>query len=224
MINYLVGKVTYIGTKFLLLESNWVGYYIHINNPEMYELNKNKRIFIHKTMKLNNKNEIIHNYYGFVDFASKCMFDWLQNVPNIGPKTALTILKNNVQDLIYYIQTNNVQQLINLPGISEVMAKNICNQLNKITAFSDMKPVRNETSERHMGFDIKELQEALKSLGYDKEAITQSVHALWKQKDANLQDISEALSWCIKNMHQKNEIMPMLDNKNSKEILSDVDK
>lgn len=209
MINYIIGKITYVGTKFILLESNLVGYYINVVKPEQFEVNTNKRIYVAEIIKMNNRNNLTHEYYGFVDLDSKYLFTTLQTVPNIGPKTALSILKNDPKKVMQYIRSGSYEDLSCLPGISLQLAQAICNNLTKtITAKAKTEGLISEeksSNESNLGdFSINEVSGALLKLGYQKPDIEYAINKLSTENQEKITDVSDALSICIQLIYQRN--------------------
>lgn len=214
MINYIVGKITYVGKKFILLESNWIGYYIHVTKPEEYEVNVTKRIYLSEILKLNNRNVLSKEYYGFLDLNSKYLFNLLQSVANIGPKTALSILKNDPKKIIQYIQTNNYDKLSCLPGISLQLAQAICHNLSKtinakwkqeMMTNEDEKsqPTNSELTESEINWN--EISSALLKLGYQRHDIEWVVSKLASDQENKVKDVSDALSICIQLIYQRHQ-------------------
>ncbi|WP_391591553.1 Holliday junction ATP-dependent DNA helicase RuvA [[Mycoplasma] cavipharyngis] len=207
MINYIVGKICYVNSKFLILESNWVGYHINITNPNDFELNATKRIYISEILRMNNKNFISKEYYGFKDLESKILFNMLQNVQGIGPKTAINILKNGARNIINLIKRNDEKELARLPGLNTNLAKNICSALFNTYLTNDPNDKKTDNSNFNSldeKYSIGDLNEALSVLGYNKEDILEAINKFESNnKEPNI-DISTAVAECIKIISNQN--------------------
>ncbi|MCQ2748281.1 MAG: hypothetical protein MJ223_03565 [Mycoplasmoidaceae bacterium] len=65
MYSYIVGKIVSVYKKSIVLESNYIGYFVLVPRSEVFEQGKAVRLYIHKYTYLSNKNAPRENFYGF---------------------------------------------------------------------------------------------------------------------------------------------------------------
>ncbi|MDQ0514163.1 Holliday junction DNA helicase RuvA [Mycoplasmoides fastidiosum] len=208
MINYITGKICYVNSKFIILESNWIGYHINISNPQDFEVNTTKRIYINEVIKLNKQTFISKEYYGFKDLESKILFNYLQNVSGVGPKTAMNILKNGSKNLINLIRQNDDKELSRLPGLNSNLASAICSSLNEVYLTYNTKnnDKKNNGPDLESKYSLGDLNEALSVLGYSKDDILNAINAFESDENSANADISTAVAECVKIIANKNTL------------------
>ncbi len=185
MLSYIIGKIISINKKSVTVESNWTGYVINVTNPESFELGKVKKIYIHKHSVISNKNSLIEDYYGFINYEEKELFLKLISLNGIGPKTAAQILRNDINMLKTFIINKDIKSLTSLNSINERVARQI---IDGVTITS-VKSVPTSTK-------IAELISALKSLGYEKKEIDFAISD--KQIIESKSELSDLISNAIK--------------------------
>lgn len=158
MLSYIIGKIVSINKKSITVESNWTGYVISVACPEVFELGKVKKIYIHKNVSLTTKNNIQESYYGFSNFEEKEMFLRLISLSGIGPKTAIQILRNDINLLKNMLISKDINGLSSLTSINEKIARQMIENID----ISNYKVTNTK---------ISELINALQSLGYEKKEI-----------------------------------------------------
>jgi Holliday junction DNA helicase RuvA len=185
MVSYIIGKIIAINKKSITLENNYVGYNIIVPNLDVYEVGKIKKIYMYKSLSLNNnKNKITEEMYGFDVYESKEMFLKLLQVPGIGYRTAILICSNDIVLLKQLIACKDEESLLLLKGIN---AKNARNILDTITLEQKDIPVNNTTAD---------LVKALKTLGYSHVDIEMALNNIDKSKEELSELISDAIK-CI---------------------------
>lgn len=197
MFEYIVGKVNYSNTNYLILENNFTGYKIWTNNPDEFEKNTTIRLYVYTKIFQSNKGNFVYEYYGFKNILEKIFFENLVSINGIGPKTALNILKNDINFLKDLIRNDDVISLELLPGFSNKIATLVCSQLGY--------KLRNEKKEEVVGSKnnnnnvLTEIISALKALGYKKSDIELAVNVIGPKLDNYVnEDISTAISDAIK--------------------------
>ena len=185
MLSYMIGKIISINKKSITLESNWTGYVINVTNPELFELGKVKKIYLHKHSVISNKNNLVEDYYGFTNYEEKELFLKLITLNGIGPKTAAQILRNDINLLKTFILNKDIKSLSSLTSINERIARQLVDGIT-ITSVNSVS-----TSTK-----IAELVSALKSLGYEKREIDLAISD--KQISESNSDLSDLISNAIK--------------------------
>ena len=86
MYEYLKGIITKITAKYIVLETNGIGYILHVANPYAYsgQINQEAQIYVHQVVR-----EDAHLLYGFRSEDEKKLFLSLISVSGIGPVSAL---------------------------------------------------------------------------------------------------------------------------------------
>ncbi len=186
MVSYIIGKITSLNKKTITVESNWTGYVINVTNPELFELGKVRKIYLHKHTSLTNKNSVNEEYYGFVNYDQKEMFLKLLSLNGIGPKTAVQILKNDLSLIKNMILSKDVKGLSACQSINEKVARQMIDNI-EISSKEGLK-----TNQK-----ISELISALESLGYQKNEIEDVISNKEIIGDASI-DLSDLVSNAIK--------------------------
>lgn len=186
MISYIIGKITSLNKKTITVESNWTGYVINVTAPELFELGKVRKIYLHKHTSLTNKNSVNEEYYGFVNYDQKEMFLKLLSLNGIGPKTAIQILKNDLSLIKNMILNKDVKGLSACQSINEKIAKQMIDNI-EISSKEEFKT----------NAKISELISALESLGYQKNEIEDVISNKEIIGDTSI-DLSDLVSNAIK--------------------------
>ncbi len=113
MYGYIIGKITKITPKYIIVENNGIGYILIVPNPYIFNLNEEYKIFTHQYVR----DDAIE-LYGFKTEPEKDLFLKLISVSGIGPKSALSILATGeVKEIIKAIESRNDAYLRKFPGI-----------------------------------------------------------------------------------------------------------
>lgn len=199
MLNYIVGKITYRNSRFIILESNWTGFHINIVATDNFAINQTKRVYITEILKIHNQIFLNRDLYGFSDLETKLFFNTLQKVDGIGPRTALVILENGTKNIIELIKTNNINELSKLQGLDLNLASEICTTLSGKNLYS-ASPKTNFNkifANEDFVYTDNDIQDTLLVLGYHKDQI-QTAISLFKSANKNQKtDISTAVASCI---------------------------
>ncbi|MSU44664.1 Holliday junction branch migration protein RuvA [Candidatus Nomurabacteria bacterium] len=162
MIGSIKGKIILKTEKYLIVETNGVGYKISVS-PDALSRVKNPpagggteiMLWIHTHVR-----EDILDLYGFLDRQELEFFEMLINVSGIGPKGALGILGiASIETLKKAISTSDISYLTKISGIGKKTAEKIVIEL------------RDKMGEAKTGSSLQgelDVLEALKSLGYSQ--------------------------------------------------------
>ena len=146
------GKVQEINSKFLVIETNGIGYEILVSKPERFALNDDVFLFLYHHIREDDEYLV-----GFLDQEEKDAFKLLLHVNGIGPKSALQILNNiTYKELLIAISNNDLETIEHLPGVSSKTASQI---------FLDLRDFISKTNRENIA-QYKEIKEALKKLKY----------------------------------------------------------
>ncbi|MFV0502738.1 MAG: Holliday junction branch migration protein RuvA [Lachnospirales bacterium] len=182
MINFIKGKIYSIGTDYIIIENNNMGFKVgmsskHIN---MININEEKQIFTHMNVR-----EDDTSLFGFLTFEELNMFKLLISVSGIGPKVALGMLDRFTPDKIMIgIVGDDFNLLSEAKGVGKKTAQRIILDLkdkikgNKVEESGTLDFLDNS----------QDAIDALIALGYSKK---DSEHVIEKvvKKDMSIEDI-----------------------------------
>ena len=140
---YKIGKIVSKNKRYIIFESNNCGDLIYVNNINKFKVGSNLKLFIYKY-----QNEYINNLYGFSSFKERILFDDLLSINGVGPKTALSLLKEGEEMLINIIANKDLENLNNFQN----------KKINKIMPLMLKKPLKN------LGFNQKQINFAIKNV------------------------------------------------------------
>lgn len=211
MYEYIIGKISYSNSNYIILENNFIGYKIFLNGTDLLDKNSFHRIYLYSKISQTSKGNYSFEYYGFKSIADKYFFELLLSLNGVGPKTAMLILRNDLNLLKNLIKTNDIESLSNLPGLNQKLAIIISNQLGyKLRNEIFSKKENNSKDEGCSSNNIPNLISALKSLGYKKNDVEFAINSMQTQlndfNEFELNDlISEAIKIIINNENSSNK-------------------
>ena len=166
MYAYLKGNITKVLPTHLVIEVGGIGYECLTPNPYRFNHLLNASVTLQTQLVVREDAQLL---YGFKDEEEKAMFNSLNKVTGIGPKSALAILATSTpQEIIKAIESENESYLIKFPGIGKKTARQIILDLKGNLVITDETDVFD-----HVSNDL--LDEAVlvfEALGYSKREIT----------------------------------------------------
>lgn len=192
MISYIKGKVLKSNiskdSSVDILTDSGVGYRINIPNTYMIPpKGEEYSLFTHFHVREDN-----NTLYGFEKEEERDFFEQLIDVSGIGPKIGLAIISTYSQkELGDLIMVGDAKSLSKVPGLGLKGAQKIILELRGKVDFE-----QKDTSQDGI---IKELKEALKTLGFTGDQLKEKVEVgeklLTKNKDISIEElIKKALS------------------------------
>ena len=113
MFDYIKGIVKGIGSNYIVIENNNIGFIIYTASPYSFKENEQLCIYTHSHIR-----EDAFDLYGFKTLEERNIFVKLISVKGIGPKGALAILANgDINGLQAAIDSGDVKYLQKFPGI-----------------------------------------------------------------------------------------------------------
>lgn len=184
MFYYIVGKVVYQESNYIVLDNNNIGYTIYVANPFSFNLNEEVKVYLYNQIK-----EDEYSLYGFKTKEEKELFLRLINVKGLGPKMIMPMLATGSPiGIIDAIERENILYLTKFPKIGEKLARQIILDLKgKLTKGEDISTTN--------GFD--ELVNVLESLGYKNAEIKKILPKVNASLDIEDQ-VKEALKLMLK--------------------------
>lgn len=159
---YIIGKVVFLATDFIAVLVNDIAYQIYVPYPNSFLINETYTIYIYQVIK-----EDKHYLIGFKDLIDKEMFTSLISVSGVGPKTALTILKEtNNKELVDAINNEDIYFFKNITGIGNKVASQIILDLKGKLAsnVNNDKVIQVKKTLKNLGFTNKEINEAISNI------------------------------------------------------------
>jgi len=185
MYSYLNGKITEIKANKITVDVNNVGFEVITPNPFDFKKDEQSMVYIHHYVR----EDAIH-LYGFISVEAKRLFIKLLSVKGIGPKSAIAILAfGNVNDVVSAIEASDAKFLSKFPGIGPKASQQIILDLKGKIDFTE--------ESRSLSTNIREVEEALSSLGYKSKDIKRAVKGLDGSKETNIL-LKEALGQIVK--------------------------
>lgn len=127
MIAYLEGTVAATEPNEVVLDVGGVGYGVRVsvNDQGLLALGTKVKLFIYEHIR-----EDAHDLYGFVNPASKQLFEQLLSVKNVGPKVALAVMGLGPEDTVRVaIANGNVKLLQTAKGVGKRAAEQMVVEL-----------------------------------------------------------------------------------------------
>lgn len=177
MIDYLIGTVKGIKEQSITVFVNGVGF--NVFTPKVTNIENNKPVELYSYMHWNAENG--PSLYGFKEELERTVFLMIIDCPKIGPKIALSVLQQmSANEFLEVISTQDEKLLSSVNGIGEKKAENIIMQLkhkvSKLIASGDIKPAAESDFAQ-----FQTLNDALTTLGYNKQEITKAIQKLTKE-------------------------------------------
>ena len=189
MIGKLQGVIDYIGSDFVILMVNGVGYKVY--TPEILTLKSTVALWIETIVR-----EDSIRLFGFSTIAGQNLFNQLTTVSGVGPKVALAIMSTIKTDtLMTAIATGDAKTIATAPGVGKKVAEKIIVELkNKMGG-------TNFDFGADTGGALPDLLAALESLGYRRMDIIDMAQKLVSQNpDA---DVSKLVPMALKEISGK---------------------
>lgn len=200
MIAYIKGKLVDIHEETIVVDVGGIGYEIHLANPYDFQKFLHNELFIHTYHHVREDAQIL---YGFKTEDEKYLFTKLISVSGIGPKSGMTIQGSvNVSEFVTAVEQEDDKYLMSFPGVGKKTARQIILDLKgKLSGLTTVYPDEISTvAAPEASTNLKETQEALKSLGYAPQEIKAITPDLQKYPSGQTDElIRKALSLLVKN-------------------------
>ena len=184
MISKVTGEIIFATEKFIIVETNGIGYKIFVPK-DVSLLNKKEGTKISLWTYLAVREDA-QTLYGFSEKDEQDFFELLISISGIGPKTALGIMSVATTDsLKRAIKTGEVGPLVKISGISKKMADKIVLELRD--------KVIGETKDYEGLKEESDALEALKTLGYSHDEARDALKKVGDEHKETGKKIKEAL-------------------------------
>lgn len=174
MFDYIKGNITSIGSNYIVLDNNNIGYIIHTSSPYSFNVGDNMCVYTYLYI-----HEDTFDIYGFKTIEEKNLFVKLISVKGIGPKGALAIIANgDIDGLQAAIERSDAKYLQKYPGIGPKASGQIILDLKgKLGTVVPLDP------------KLDNVKEALKSLGYNNAELKKLDNFLISNRDLPIEEL-----------------------------------
>lgn len=187
MISYISGKVlkSNIGkVNFLeVLISNGIGYRVYVTSKFKFQ-ERDSEISLYTSFQVREESQSL---YGFNTESERDFFEQLLTISGVGPKVALSILSTYEMERVREIVLDGDSKLLSkVPGLGSKGSQKIILELRGKIDF-DKEDVQLEGDVK-----LKELKEALKSLGYTGRSLDESMKKatdILSKKDIDIEEL-----------------------------------
>ncbi len=172
MYDFIEGNIEKISPTHVVIENNGLGYLLAISifTYEKIKPQKQVRVFVEQTFKVENQSPVAILLYGFSDPAEREMFRLLTSVSGVGNNTGILMLSSlDAEALSSAILNANVGLLKSIKGIGEKTAHRIVLELRDKIGGKKLKAGATLMAPG-VSDPINEALTALTVLGYNKAA------------------------------------------------------
>lgn len=168
MYEFFEGTIAYVTPAYVVINVGGVGYRILTPTPYAYHEGEKAKIYIEQVVR---ENDI--SLYGFKSRQDKGLFNKLNQVSGIGPKSALAIMAAEDNGaLASAIESGEVNYLTRFPGIGKKTASQIVLDLRgKMGNYVAENLFNEETPKAGLSQDLQDALAALAALGYTQREI-----------------------------------------------------
>ena len=193
MIGYIKGKILEKKPSRLLVETNGVGYSVHIPLSTYYTLTDRDyaELYIYTRVR---EDDI--SLYGFATQEEKELFEKLISISGIGPKLALTLLSGlSIDEFYETIELQDAKRLNRIPGIGNKTSERIILEMkDKIKRRPERLLPQHTVNE-----DLRnDLIAALSNLGYNPNESRNTAEKVLLT--ATSKDLAALLKECLKSL------------------------
>lgn len=172
MISFLEGSIEFKGTKFVIVKTDGgVGYKVFLSEETLHKISEkgaSVKLWTHLQVR-----EDALELYGFLNFAELDLFQTLNSISGIGPKSALGVLNIAPVDTIKKaIAAGDTSYLTRVSGIGKKIAEKIVLELRDKMAGKGINVEAPELKEE------ADALEALVSLGYSQREAREALQAV----------------------------------------------
>ena len=190
MIGYLKGTIIDKNEKSVLLLINNVGYTVFIPEKELAFIKNGTEAELFTELVVR-ENEM--HLYGFLTKEEREMFNILNEVSGIGPRSSISIISfMDINSLTKAVVNEDINMLVKLPGIGKKTAQRIILDIKeKLIKKGNYDSPKNPEG-RFIDKDKEKLSvvfDTLEALGYSNKEILNVIPELEKNQDLSEQDM-----------------------------------
>ncbi len=194
MITYISGKLVEKNPSYAIIETNGVGYFLHISLQTFSAMKDQEACKLHTYLSV---KEDSHTLYGFADIEERELFKQLISVSGVGTNTARMMLSSlNSQEIIGAIASGNVDALKAIKGIGAKTAQRVIldlkDKIGKVGVSDNIFVSPNNTLKT-------EALSAMLVLGFDKKATEKTIDTVLA-KNPQIKDVEELIKYSLKKL------------------------
>lgn len=192
MIGKLLGKISEIGTDYIIINVNGVGYIVFCSSRLITKCDVDSEIEL-ITQTIVKENDI--SIFGFATNTDKEFFNHLLTIQGVGAKLAQTIIGSiEIDEIIQSVQTNDNVKFTKIAGVGPKLAARLVNELKNKKFTSKLQNIRLKSSVKKEDIlnsqKVLDAASALANLGYSNVQINQAIYdVLAANKTASLEEI-----------------------------------
>lgn len=138
MIAFIRGIVDEVGTDYVVLDVDGVGYLVYSNTAALSQLDNGKTAKLLTALVV---REDAMTLYGFLTQREKHLFERLQTVSGVGPKLAMAILSHlSAQQLSLALAQGDTAMLRRVPGVGNKTAQRLILELKEQMSKEQLSP------------------------------------------------------------------------------------
>jgi len=167
MIASLNGLIKHCFSNFIVIEVGGIGFGVHVPVTSSFKENVSVQVYTH----MHWNQESGPSLYGFSTIEEKNMFVQLMSCSGIGPKIGLAIIGSlSPSQFVAALVMADIACLSAVPGIGKKKAESIILQLKDSVSKFNIEPGQSPVVTH-----IRDVGEALQSLGYSRNEIANAV-------------------------------------------------
>lgn len=168
MISLLIGKPVFFANSCVIV-CGGVGYGVTLGERTADALKNKSEVTLHIHTHV---REDAFDLYGFISQEDKAMFEMLLTVSGVGPKTAIIIADASPSKIRKAVEEADVSFFSSFPRVGKKLAQKIIIELKtKVGSLADLDLMDGSAQ-------VKDVREALQSLGYDERDIVKALRAI----------------------------------------------
>lgn len=189
MLSSIYARINYVGKKRINVDLNWKSYWIITRENHTFQITKKpQKIYCHEIIQIVN-NEIKKEIFGFETYQELEWFISLLSCRGVGSKTAMKIMKNNVNKVQQLIKEKNIDELSKLEGINKSVASYLVSNVWKPWELNKNTQIQNNNLNNNENEKYEEALEALILLGYNENQIKEALKEIEISPEIELSDI-----------------------------------
>lgn len=197
MYSFIHGKLRVLTPAYVVLEASGVGYKIFIPASVFGELSElGSECLLHVSFVV---REMSMAFYGFTEPMDRDLFEQLQNVSGIGPKSALNLIGHlGPAALQAAIHGEEVAALCQVPGIGKKTAERLIIELRDKLSYSP-KELAVKIEKDPQKEKISDAMNALVNLGYNHMTAQKALKKALKEVPEE-SDLPSLITYALKNI------------------------
>lgn len=189
MIAFLQGNIKKKLEKTIIIDVNNVGYLVNIPTPLMEKIDEKEEIGLYINTRVR-EDDI--SLFGFETTDELEFFKTLISVSGVGPKLAIEILSQKIEDVKSALISGDVQLLSKIPGIGKKTAERLIVELKNKIDWDVLSQTHSQISK-----DVDDdAVNALISLGYQKY----EVNRVLRRMPTEIKEVEEIVTYFLQNV------------------------